>query len=172
MTFETKQHIEIDENYQGINLTEFTFVVDEKMDNGQIVDAFIRTKYFSIDSLRDCIKEEPKKGYLRRVFNIERVRITDFRKTDKEGISKFLLDFLNEPDWGEDRNEFAKLLDRYFKVHNELGNSEFYLLSKDWFNKDDEKLIKPESWIYSYYFLIISIERNLSLLTLTEWTYD
>lgn len=171
-TFETKQHIEIDENYQGINLTEFAFVVDEQIDNDLIVDTFIRSNHFSNDSLRDCVKREPEKAYLRRAFNIDRIRITDFRKTDKEGTSKFLVDFLIESDWGDDRNEFAKLLDRYFEIHSELGNSDFYLLSKDWFDKDDEKLIEPESWCYTYYFLIISVDRNLNLLTVTEWTYD
>jgi len=171
-TFETKRHIEIDESYQGINLTEFTIGVDEQIDNDHIVDTFIRSKQFSFDSLRDCIKAEPDKGYLKRAFDIDKVRIADFRKTDKDGASKFLLDFVNEPDWGDDRNEFTKLLDRYFEIQEQFGHSDFYVISKDWFDKDDEKLIEPESWCYTYYFLIISVDRSSNLLTLTEWTYD
>jgi hypothetical protein len=171
-TYETKRHIEIDESYQGINLTEFAIKVDEQMDNDHIVDTFIRSKQFSFDSLRDCVKAEPDKGYLRQAFNIDKIEISDFKKTDKQGVSKFLFDFLNEPDWGEDRSEFAKLLDRYFEIHNEFGNNEFYILSKDWFDKEDERVMEPESWVYTYYFLIISIDRKSNLLTLTEWTYD
>jgi len=78
----------------------------------------------------------------------------------------------NEPDWGDDRNEFAKLLDRYFEIHNEFGDNEFYILSKDWFDNEDERVIEPESWAYIYYFLIISVDRESNLLILTEWSYD
>ena len=171
-TFETKRHIEIDENYQGVNLTEFGFSADKHLDNDQIVDTFIRTKNFCYNSLRDCIKKEPDKGFLRRAFDIDKIKISDFKKTDKQGISKFLTDFSNEPDWGDDRDDFEKLLDRYFEIDREFANNEFYILSKDWFDKDDERLIEPESWCYTYYFLIISVDRNSKTLTLTEWTYD
>lgn len=170
--FETKRHIEIDENYQGINLTEFATEVHGQIDNDQIVDTFIRSKQFSFDSLRDCIKAEPDKEYLRQAFNVDRVKISDFKKTDQQGASKFLLDFLNEPDWGDDRNDFAKLLDSYFEIEKGLEESDFYIISKDWFDKDDEKVIEPESWVYTYYFLIISVDRNSNSLTLSEWTYD
>lgn len=170
-TFETKQHIEIDESYQGINLTEFAIEAIERMDNDQIVDTFIRSKQFSFDSLRDCVKTEPDKGYLRRAFNVDKIKVSDFKKTDKDGTSKFLFDFINEPDWDDDRNEFAKLLDKYFEINNEFEANNFYILSKDWFSKEDDRVIKPESWVYTYYFLIISVDRKSNLLTLTEWTY-
>jgi hypothetical protein len=115
-TFETKRHIEIDENYQVINLTEFGFGADKHLDSDQIVDAFIRTKHFSYDSLRNCIKKEPDKGFLGRTFDTDKIKISFFKKTDKEGISKFLTDFLNESDWGGDRDDFTKLLDRFLDL--------------------------------------------------------
>lgn len=43
-TIDTKRHIEINEGYQGINLTEFTIRVDGLNCNEQIVDTFIRSK--------------------------------------------------------------------------------------------------------------------------------
>jgi len=171
-SIDTKRHIEINEGYQGINLTEFAIGVEELISNDQIVDTFIRSKQFSFDSLRDCVKAEPDKGYLRQAFDTEKIKIIDFKKTDKQGVSKFLVDFINEPDWGDDRNEFAKLLDRYFEIHNQFGNNDFYIISKDWFEKGDERVIEPEGWVYSYYFLIISVDRNSNILTSTEWTYD
>lgn len=171
-TFETKRHIEIDENYQGINLTEFAINIDKQMDNDHVVDTFIRSKQFSFDSLRDCVKAEPGKGYLRQAFNVDKIKITDFKKANKQGVSKFLFDFINEPDWGDDRSDFAKLLDRYFEILNQLDANDFYILSKDWFGKEDERVIEPESWVYIYYFLIISVDKKSNSLTLTEWTYD
>ncbi|HLP94889.1 MAG TPA: hypothetical protein VK168_12680 [Saprospiraceae bacterium] len=153
-------------------MTEFAIGVDERIDNDQIVDIFIHSKQFSFDSLRDCVKTEPHKGYLRQVFNVDKIKITDFKKTDKQGTSKFLLDLSNEPDWCDDRSDFAKLLDRYFEMHNQLDANDFYILSKDWFVKEDERVIEPENWVYTYYFLIISVDKKSNSLTLTEWTYD
>jgi len=154
-TIDIKKHIEINEGYQGINMTEFAIGVDDQISNDQIVDTFIRSKQFSFDSLRDCVKAEPDKGYLRQAFNIDKIKITDFKKTDKQGVSKFLFDFINESDWGDDRNGFAKLLYRYLEIHNDFGDNDFYILSKDWFDKEDERVIEPESWVYTYYFFII-----------------
>jgi hypothetical protein len=171
-TIDIKKHIEINEGYQGINMTEFAIGVDDKISNDKIVDTFIRSKQFSFDSLRDCVKAEPDKGYLRQAFNIDKIKITDFKKTDKQGVSKFLFDFINESDWGDDRNGFTKLLDRYLEIHNDFGDNDFYILSKDWFDKEDERVIEPESWVYTYYFFIISVDRKSNSLTLTEWTYD
>ena len=170
--FETKQHIEINENYQGINLTEFSFCIASDIDNEQIVNTFIKSSSFTYDSLRDCVKKEPNKGYLKRVFNFDKAKITDFKKYTKEEVIKFLIDFLNEPDWGEDRDEFSNLLDKYFAIHKKITSNDFYIISKNWFEANDEKLIEPENLCYIYYFLIISIDRNSNLLTLTEWTYD
>jgi hypothetical protein len=170
--FEAKQHIIINENYQGINLTEFTLKVDEQMDNDKIVDTFIQSRQFSSDNLQDHTKAKPYKCYLDYVFDIKKITISDFKKTNKQGVSKFLFDFINEPDWGDDRNEFAKLLDKYFEIHNIFADCDFYIISKDWFKKDNEKVIETANWIYIYYFLIISIDRKLNLLRLSEWIYD
>jgi hypothetical protein len=172
ITIKSNRHIEIYEGYQGINLTEFAICVDELISNDQIVDIFIRSKQFSFDSFCDFVISETDKSYLRKAFDVDKIKITDFKKTDKQGVSKFLFDFINETDWGDDRNEFAKLLDRYFEIHNEFEDNEFYILSKDWFDKEDKRVLEPESWFYIYYFLIISVDRKSNFLTLTEWTYD
>jgi hypothetical protein len=172
-TFETKRHIEIDENYQGINLTEFSIIADNDTVNEQILESFIRSTSFTVDSLREVIKNNTEnKPYLKRAFDIDRINVTDFKKKSKDETVSFLYDFINQPDWGDDRNEFAKLLDRYFEIHKQFGDNDFYIISKDWFDKGDERVIEQESWAYSFYFLIISVDRSLNLLTLTEWTYD
>ena len=172
LTFKTKKHIEVDEDFQGINLTEFTFVVDEKLDSDQIVDTFLRSDQYSFESLRNCVKSEPDKPYLKRAFNIDGLQLTHFKKTNKEGITKFLVDFTNKTDWGEDKGDFTKLVDKYSELINAYAESDYYLISKDWFSQDDEILNDPENWIYAYYFLIINVDRNSNLLAFSEWTYD
>lgn len=172
-TFEIKKHIEIAEGYQGFNLTEFFFTTDINDTTDQIVETFIRSTHFTFDSLRDVVKNDTEnKGYLRQAFVIDEINIEDFKKFDKSETKKFLIDFLNEPDWGEDRNEFAKLLDKYLEIHNQLPDANFYVINKDWFDKDSKKVLEPENWIYTFYFIIIYIENNLQTLIVTEWTYD
>lgn len=169
VTFTIKRHIEIDENYQGINLTEFSIKADDGMNNDQIADTFIQSTHYSVESLRDIIKDNGENiPYLRRAFNIDKINIADLKKLSQEKITKYLLDYINEPDWGEDRNEFAKLLDKYFEIHNELEDNFFYLISKDWFNKGDERVIEPENSVYIYYFLIVYLDKNSKILILTE----
>ncbi len=170
--FEAIRHIEIDESFQGINLTEFSFNSAGIFNNDQIVDTFIRTKHFTYESLRDCVKREPDKEWLRQAFIIERIEMNDFKRYSKEGTIKYLFDFINEPDWSEDRLYFIKLVNEYFNILNRSGCSDFYILSKDWFREEDRKVIEPESWIYNYYFLIISVDRISKLLIFTEWTYE
>ncbi|MBF4487419.1 hypothetical protein [Flavobacterium sp. CSZ] len=166
------KHIEINENYQGINLTEFSFDADDFVSNDQIVNTFLKSKSFSYDSLPDCVKREPKKGYLRRAFYMEHIEINDFKKCNNEGLIKFLVDFLNEPNWGDDRINFERLLNKYFEIHNPYEKNDFYIISKDWFEEENKKLTEPENLIYIFYFLIISVDRKSKRLTLTEWTYD
>lgn len=174
MTFEFKRHSEIKENFQGIYLTEFSIAADIETNNDQIVEAFIRSTSFSVDSLPDFFKTNSEKIPSHRgAFNIDRIGISDFKKKSKKEVTTFLCDFINKPDWGEDRNEFAKLLDRYFEIHNLLGSNDFYIISKEWFENSDKRLIdREESWFYSYYFLLLSIDRRSKLLTLFEWIYD
>lgn len=173
ISFELNRHLEIDEEFQGINLTEFAVVLEAEINYDEIVDRFIRSKNFSYDSLRDCVKKEPDIGYLRHAFNFEKISISDFRKLNKEKTRQFLLDFSNEPDWGNDKDEFKTLLNRYLEIHQQFGDDNyFYVLSKDWFSPDDKKLLIPESWCYTYYFIIVSIDRENNVLTIMEWTYD
>lgn len=73
---------------------------------------------------------------------------------------------------GEDRKEFAKLLDKYLEIHDQLPDADFYVINKDWFDKDSKKVLEPENWLYTFYFLIIYIHKNLQTLMLIEWTYD
>jgi hypothetical protein len=48
----------------------------------------------------------------------------------------------------------------------------FYLISKDWYAKNDVRLREPENWIFIYYFMIVWIDYSKSTLTICEWTYE
>ena len=52
----------------------------------------------------------------------------DFIKVDKKELTKFLVNFLNEPDWGEDRDVFARLLDIFFDLIKNSTSKQFYII--------------------------------------------
>ncbi|HEY8562883.1 MAG TPA: hypothetical protein VIL74_21070 [Pyrinomonadaceae bacterium] len=171
--FELKSQKEIDENYQGINISEFTYVNSDNISEENLIVSFIHSKSFAEDSRREIIKNDTaNRPFLRQAFEINLVSISDFKQLDKNGIKKFLDDYAEADDWGEDGNDFIKIKDGFIELLKGVESNYFYLLSKEWFEETDEKLREPENWIYTYYFLIIWIDKANKILTVSEWTYD
>lgn len=98
------------ETYQGYNLTEFSIENNKEENTNRIIDSFIRSAFFTGEQN----SEDYIHGHLSQVFKINKVDIDNFRKLDKADTVKFLVDFLNNPSWEDDRIEFATLLDKYF----------------------------------------------------------
>jgi hypothetical protein len=154
IAFDLKKQIEINEGYQNIQITEYKVNAGINSSDELIVEAFIHSMPFLVN-----------------VFDVEYIKIEDFRKFDKAGVIKFLIEFSNEPDWSDDRDNFVRLLDKYFELHYQFGDGSFYILNKVWFNKNDRK-IKSESWIYIYYFFVLYADSKTNTLVLSEWIYD
>ena len=170
--FTLTTHLEFTQDYQGFAWTEFALELDGQENTDQIVEAFLHSTAYSYDSLYDCIKAKPNSGYLERAFDFDVAGLVDFKKTDNAGACKFLLEFKDEGFWGNDVNQYEKLLESYFEIHDKNSNAEFYIISKDWFPSGDPKVFEPQAWCYTYYFLIISVDLVSKTLVLSEWNYD
>ena len=170
--FTLSTHSEFAQDYQGFAWTEFALELDGQEDADQLVEAFIHSKAYSYDSLYDCIKAKPNSGYLERAFDFDAAGLSDFKKTDNAGACKFLLEFKDEGFWGNDVNQYEKLLESYFEILDKNSKAKFYLISKDWFPSGDPKVFEPQAWCYTYYFLIISVDLVSKTLVLSEWNYD
>ncbi|WP_247232533.1 hypothetical protein [Telluribacter sp. SYSU D00476] len=164
--------MEIQERYQTINLTEFSFTFLSNISDDNIIDLFIHSSHFTNESLLDIVRNNPGGLFLKQAFDMEHTKVADFKKYSKGETTKFLVDFVNEPNWGGDRGDFVKLLDRYFLIHSQLNDAVFYVISKDWFVEGDSRVLHAEYMVYIYYFLIIHIDRSSATLLVTEWTYD
>ncbi len=172
-TFELLEQKEIVENYQGLVLTNFSFRENAEIENGQLLEEFIRSKHFRFESLREPIRTNSKGDLnLRGTFNFDNIKTEDFKNFSKKEITSYLINFINTPDWYDDRNDFAKLLDFYFKVQVSFEEKDFFLITKDWFAIDDIRVIDPNHWIFTYHFIIIYIDRQSSKLSMSEWMYD
>lgn len=173
LTCEVKRHVEVYENFQGFKLTEFGYSITEDLPSEATAGLFIRSQYFKFDCLPDCVKnDQDNRDYLRQAFDTDRISINDFKRFDKSGALKFLIDFLNDPDWADDKKHFASLLDKYLTHFEQLQDADFFIISKEWFEQGDKRVLDTEYWIYNYYFLILYIDKDSNTLQLTEWSYD
>lgn len=169
-TFTIKKHIEISENYQGINITEFLFS-ENNSSNENLLLAFIKSRSFTHESIPIVVKKNLESAYLRQAFKSDLLNIEDFKILNKKSLKEYLIDFLNSEDWGDDRNDFEVLLNKFFKALENVKTNSFYVIDIDWF-KESGKVNDPESWIYIYYFLIFWIENDMETISVAEWSYD
>jgi hypothetical protein len=175
MNFELLNHQEIVEEYQGINLNEFKFPELENIIEEELITEFIYSNSYKEDCLTEIKKKYPenKNFFLRQAFEIDNVLIKDFRKLDKKDLINFLNDLWSSDDWGDtDSNDFLIIKDKFIGLLKSTSINSFYLLNKDWFKEGDLRIREPERWIYSYYFLIIWIDKVKNTLLVSEWAYD
>lgn len=166
--------IQIAENNQGYYLTEFQ--LDSELDNSddKIIDQFIKSERFTYDCLPEMVKRDMNNPdfYLRQLFDYNKISTIDFQRFDISGLIDFFEKYAKAYDWGDDKEDFLKVFEE-FKSKLELNKSvEYFLISKDSFDSDNEKIRNPEGWIYLYYFLIIWIDRQERKLFSCEWNYD
>jgi hypothetical protein len=104
-----------DSEYQGFCITEFRFdnlnTTEELM-----VDDFIHSSYFTSDSLREIIKQNPDKPFLRQAFNTTEISVHDFKKMTKQQVVSFLKNFEDEDNWGDiDKENFIKMKSQFWQ---------------------------------------------------------
>jgi hypothetical protein len=171
--YKIKQHIELDEQFQGVNITEFFYSDTSNLSNGEIITDFIHSKHIENDCIRNSVKNSPHKDeYLKGAFELSELNSGDFKKSSKEEIESFLSDVLAEPDWHEDIEDFKKILNKFIDFLRDLKTNEYYLINKVWFEDLYSNKTRPESWVYNYYFLILWIDNNSKIIGYSEWDSD
>ncbi len=164
---------------QGINLSEFTYSNEENISETELVDSFIHSTSYTEDSRRECIKNYIGEGsYLRQLFEIDLVKLNDFKTLDKKGIIQYLDNFDEMDNLGEKqavhfcKNIFFRLKDQFLELSKATQFDNFYLISKKWFDRNDKRVRQVEYDCFDYYFLIIWADETNETLTVSEWTFD
>lgn len=174
---------EIEGHCQGINLSEFTYSNDGKISEAKLIDFFIHSSSFKEESRKERIKNHTGDcPYLRQAFEIDLVKLSDFKKFDKSGVIQFLNNFveLNESRAKDatvertnyDKAVFSSLKDTFLESLKDVESDSFYIISKKWFNRDDKRVRQVEHDNFVYYFLIIWTNVMNKTLTVSEWTFD
>jgi hypothetical protein len=171
--FKIKSHLEINEQYQGANITEFYYSSSEHTSDDDIINDFLHSNHIENDCIRDYVRNSPNRnGFLKGAFTLVEISVKDFKKSSKDGVKKFLDDMLLEPDWHEDLEDFKKIHERFITFLNNLNSDNYYLISKSWFEDHVSKKLRQESWVYVYYILILWIDNKTRILGYSEFDSD
>lgn len=139
--FKLNSQKEIDNYLQGINQSEFIYPHNESILEEELIDFFIHSTSFTEESRRERIKNHTGDSlFLRQAFEIDLVKLIDFKKFDKKGVIQFLNDFdeLNETRVKDatvegmifDKAIFSGLKDRFLESLKDVESDSFYLISK------------------------------------------
>ncbi len=168
------KQVQITEEFQGILLTVFSIKDNFELADNLVIDKFLKSNFFSFDCLPEKVKQNKKNPEinLRQLFDNQKISVEDFQEINENEIGNFFINYSNENDWGEDKKEFKILAEKLKAILKDYPSDKFYLISKDWFDKDSDKMRNPESWIYLYYFLVIWFDKEKKSIIVCELSYD
>jgi hypothetical protein len=134
---------------------------------------FVHSESFKESVRPEIVKQAKSENhrFLESAFNLSNLEVTDFRALKKEDLIRFFHDYAQLNDWGEDRAGFIDVMDKFDDLIEKESSDKFFLLSKEWFDKDD-RVLSQDSWVYTYYFLIIWIDIDRKIANVCEWIYD
>ncbi|PWU02601.1 MAG: hypothetical protein C5B52_05115 [Bacteroidetes bacterium] len=157
---------------QSKYMYEFSIVGADDYGN-ELIDTFLNSKYYREDCNISASQANKTNNNLfaGHAFDDKLINLEYFRKIKKVELIDFFNEYQSETNWGKDHADFVKIWNKFkqFIVHETV--SEFYLISKEWFEKGDP-ILAEISMVYTYYFLIIWLDETTQKIKLVEWKYD
>lgn len=94
----------------------------------------------------------------------DKLEISDFRLLNASELIERIVNFINSPDWGDDRNAFITLFDKVRQEYNDMWkqNSIFFLNCDDL--PEGKKQLEKEMNFYDYFLLLIVPERDRNVI--------
>lgn len=165
------QH-EIRANYQAI----FWYIFSIENANDTAID--LLNEFLHSEILWECclpfiVKKniDHKWRFLPRAFNLRVLNLSNFKALSREQVLDFLDDYSDSPSWREDRDDFLTILNRFSELFQKEATGKFFLISKEWFKKEDE-ILNPNGEPFIYYFILIWFNANKKEVNVCEWAYD
>jgi hypothetical protein len=163
---------EINEGHQ--NIFRYLFLTEDVPNIvNDFLDVFLHSEDFKNDCLPFIVKGNLGKNdrFLKHAFSEEVLSITDFKEFSKEKLLHYFDVYSKDSSWGDDRADFVVLLNKFVDLIRTEKSDQFYLISKEWFEKGNE-ILNDSSEFYLYYFLIIWLDRDKKVVNVCEWNYD
>jgi hypothetical protein len=163
---------EISSGYQA--LFWYIFLVDNSSTpSDKFFDDFLSSESFGL-FCQPFVKKRTRgqnDRFLEGAFNREALQISKFRKLTRENLLNFLSDYAKSEDWCNDRKDFTAILDEFEKPLRQESAPFFFLISNEWFKKEDN-LLSADAEIYIYFMLIIWFDSDKRILNVCQWSYD
>jgi hypothetical protein len=163
---------EIKEGQQAIFW--YLFLTDSIPDSpNNFFNEFIHSDNFKEDCLPFIVKKSIGKNdrFLKHAFNANNLTIADFKILSNAEILHFFDEYSKDSKWGDDKDDFIVIMNRFSTLIRKETSDKFFLISKEWFDKAN-KILNEDSDIYLYYFLIIWLDVDNKMVNVCEWNYD
>src|SRR5690348_10707452 len=146
---------EFEVNYQTFFW--YLFLIDEvSEDVTTSLTDFLHSKHFKEEAQSFLVKKSKGDRHIPigRPFDEENLFIELFKKFNKAEMQTFFLNYSEPNREYEGKTEFIFLMNNFFDWLKKESTNEYYIISKEWFNKDD-RVLNDISELYTYYFIII-----------------
>lgn len=163
---------EIRSGYQVIFWYTFSMENVVRQEDFNLIE-FVRSEYFKEHVKPEIVKQGQSKTYpfLEGAFNLANLDSKNFKVLKKEGLVRFFNEYAQSDDWGQDRAGFIDIKDRFYPLLQQHAADEIFLISKEWFRKND-RVLSEDSDVYTYYFLIVWMDTDDKVVNVCEWSYD
>jgi hypothetical protein len=152
----------------------YTFSIERVFGNeADLLNEFIHSNCFK-EYGKPAIVRQSHTGsdrFLQGAFVLDNLDITHFRRFTKEDVMRFFVEYSKSDSWRDDREDFISLVKELNERLSKEPSDHFYLISKDWYKLDDP-IVNVDSQIYTYYFLVMWLDRVKKVINVCEWNSD
>src|ERR1700761_8880794 len=146
---------ELREEYQAIFW--YVFLVD-KISPG--LEMSVNDLIHSEEFTQYCFPFKVKKSwgernqFLKRAFDLNKLDVSNFKMFNKEELLQFFDIYAASDTWKDDKEKFASLMYEFKEMFKNETANQFFLIGKEWFDKDSA-LLSEDSEFFIYYFILI-----------------
>lgn len=163
--FELILKTEVTGEHSGYSINEYKYSHSDSKED--IINSFLTAENFKQEDFSSLVKLVPNKEYLGHALNLENIKISDFKKYEKQKLIIFLDEIINKSSINEVILTERYLLGKLIQSINFSNGTEFYVVSRDFFDltyKHGEMLDKRIEFamtVYNPYILILWTSGNI-----------
>jgi len=178
-TFDIITRIEVSTKTLGFSINEYKF--NSFSTDTDLINTFFNKGGFKKEDFHKIIRTNRDKttNFLEPAFNFSKINFSDFQELTKSQVYKFVWDNISPYEYREIEEETI-LFEKVKKFFDSNKNEKYFIISKEFFdqtydkdlNLASDKLIGYDAICYVYYFLVLWIDADSKILTVTEFLWD
>lgn len=131
----------------------------------------LKIETLQADMQKELVKKDSANEYLKPLFILDRLDVKDFEKfKSKEELFQYLEAFADNDKWFEFNKVFKRSIIQFKSYFSSISANDAFLINKDWFTLESEKVREREFLCYGFYLLIIWFDLDKGKLYTCEWS--